>query len=99
MSVKTEGPYAYSNSQCHALEYLKCALNCELRNTEQLISSLGMFAYECGSLKDCNAVLAEYGPDSMKGRDRVLVKAKPGQESGIERHNIQVVSFSGTPCI
>lgn len=72
-----------------------CALHCELRNTEQLLSSLGMFAYECGSLKDCNAVLAEYGPDSVKGRDRVLVKAKPGQESGIERHNIQVVSFSG----
>ena len=35
----------------------------------------------------------------MNGRDRVLVKAKPGQESGIERHNIQVVSLSGTPCI
>jgi hypothetical protein len=54
-----------------------------------------MFAYECGSLKNCNAVLAEYGPDSMKGRDRIAVKQKPGQESGIERHNIQVSSFSG----
>lgn len=78
------------------LEEDLCALHCELRNTEQLLSSLGMFAYECGSLKECNAVLANYGPDSMKGRDRVLVKAKPGQESGIERHNIQVVSFSGS---
>jgi len=73
-----------------------CALHCELRNTEQLLSSLGMFAYECGSLKDCNTVLAEYGPDSMNGRNRILVKAKAGQESGIERHNIQVVSFSGS---
>ena len=56
-----------------------------------------MFAYECGSLKNCNEVLLEYGSDSMKGRDRIAVKVKPGQESGIERHNIQVVSFSGIP--
>lgn len=54
-----------------------------------------MYAYECGSLKQCNAVLSEYGPDSMKGRDRIVVKVKPGQESAINRHNIQVVSFSG----
>ena len=68
-----------------------CALHCELRNTEQLLISLGMFAYDCGSLKD-----SEYGPDSMKGRDRILVKTKPGQESAVERHNFQVISFSGT---
>lgn len=72
-----------------------CTLHCELWNTEQLLCSLGMFAYECGSLKNCNSVLAEYGPDSMKGRDRIRVKTKPGQESGIEQHNIQVLSFSG----
>ena len=72
-----------------------CVLHCELRNTEQLLSSLGMFAYECGSLKNCNEVLAEFGPESMSGKDRILVKTKPGQESGVERHNIQVVSFSG----
>ena len=60
-----------------------------------MLCSLGMFAYECGSLKNCNAVLAECGPDSMKGRDRIVEKTKPGQESGIERHNIQVLSFSG----
>ena len=73
-----------------------CALHCELRNTEQLLISLGMFAYDCGSLKDCNYALSEYGPDSMKGRDRILVKTKPGQESAVERHNFQVISFSGT---
>ena len=55
-----------------------------------------MFAYECDSLKHCNAVLCEYGPDSMKEKDRIVVKAKPGQETGIQKHNIQVVSFSGT---
>ena len=72
-----------------------CALHCELRNTEQLLVSLGMFAHDCGSLKDCNAVLSDYGPDSMKERERIVVKTKPGQESAIERHNIQEVSFSG----
>ena len=42
-----------------------CALPCELPNTEQLLSFLGMYAYECGSLKKCNAVLSEYCPESM----------------------------------
>ena len=55
-----------------------------------------MFAFECDSLKHCNDVLCEYGPDSMKEKDRIVVKAKSGQETGIQKHNIQVVSFSGT---
>lgn len=67
-----------------------CALHCELRNPEQSLISLGMFAY------DCNYALSEYSPDSMKRRDRIVVKTKPGQESTIERHNVQVISFSGT---
>lgn len=58
-----------------------------------------MFAHDFGNLKDCNAVLSVYGPDSMKKRERIVVKTKPGQESAIERHNIQLVSFSGlTEC-
>ena len=36
-----------------------CALHCELRNTEQLLSSLGLTAHRCRSLKECNKVLAE----------------------------------------
>ena len=68
-----------------------CALPCELPNTEQLLSFLGMYAYECGSLKKCNAVLSEYCPESMKGRDRIALKLKPWQEIAINRHNIQVV--------
>lgn len=55
-----------------------------------------MFAHDFGNLKDCNAVLSVYGPDSMKKRERIVVKTKSGQESAIERHNIQLVSFSGT---
>ena len=50
-----------------------CVLCTEkLRNTEQLLSSLGMHAYECGSFKQW--------PDSMKGRDRIAVKVKPGRK-------------------
>lgn len=37
-----------------------------------------MFVYECGIFKECNVVLVNYGLDSMKGRDRVLVKVKFG---------------------
>lgn len=73
-----------------------CAQHCDLRITEQLLVSLGMFAHDCGNLKDCNAVLSDYGPDSLKKRERIVVNTKPGQESAIERHNIQLVSFSGT---
>ena len=50
-----------------------CVLCTEkLLNTEQLLSSLGMHAYECGSFKQW--------PDSMKGRDRIAVKVKPGRK-------------------
>ena len=73
-----------------------CAQHCDLRITEQLLVSLGMFAHDFGSLKDCNALLSYYGPDSLKKRERIVVNTKPGQESAIERHNIQLVSFSGT---
>ena len=41
-----------------------CALHCELRNTEQLLVSLGLTTYKCQSLKECNSVLAEYGPET-----------------------------------
>ena len=62
----------------------------------QFLVSLDTFAHDCGSLKDCNATLFDYGPDSMKERERIVVNTKPGQESANERHNIRVVSFSGT---
>ncbi|KAK3722577.1 hypothetical protein QZH41_019333 [Actinostola sp. cb2023] len=72
-----------------------CALHCELRNTEQLLKELGLFAYECNSLMECNKILSEYGPQNMK-RDRISVKLKPGQESTIRKHNITMCSFSGS---
>ena len=71
-----------------------CALHCELRNMEQLLTSLGISCHEIGSLDECNAVLKDYGPQNMK-HNRISIRAKPGQETKLGRHNVQVLSFSG----
>ena len=71
-----------------------CALHCELGNTEELLSSLGLFSYKVGSLDECNAKLANYGPENFSSR--ITVEMKEGQETAVEKHNIQVSSFSGT---
>ncbi|CAH3182021.1 unnamed protein product [Porites lobata] len=71
-----------------------CALHCELRNTEELLSSLGLFLYKVGSLDECNAELANYGPENFSSR--ITVKMKEGQETAVEKHSIQVSSFSGS---
>ena len=70
-----------------------CALHCELRNTEQLLSSLGLFAYKVGSLPECNEELSQYGPENFNSQ--ITVKLKEGQETAVEKHNIKVASFSG----
>ena len=70
-----------------------CALHCELRNTEQLLASLGLFAFKVGSLEECNTKLASYDPENFS--DRISVKMKQGQETAVQKHNIQVSSFSG----
>lgn len=71
-----------------------CALHCELRNTEQLLASLGLTAHRCGSLKEklCNLVLSEYGPDTIV-KDRIVVKLKEGQQTDVNKHNIKVRSL------
>ena len=71
-----------------------CALHCVLRNTEELLSSLGLFSYKVGSLDECNAKLANYGPENFSSR--ITVKMKEGEETAVEKHNIQMSSFSGT---
>ena len=67
-------------------EYLSsinlCTLHCKLRNTEQLLSSLGLFSYKVGSLDECNAELANYGPENFSSR--ITVKMKEGQETAVE---------------
>ena len=76
------------------LDFNVCTLHCELRNTEELLSSLGLFSYKVGSLDECNAELANYGPENFSSR--ITMKMKEGQEIPVEKHNIQVSSFSGT---
>ena len=68
-----------------------CALHCELRNTEQLLASLTLSAYKVGSLHECNTQLANYGPDNFNSR--ITVKMKEGQETAVEKNNIQMSSF------
>ena len=72
-----------------------CSLHCEMRNCEQLLGSLGLFAHRVGSLDELNQALSDHGPESCKGFARVTVKQKPGQQTDVERSNIKVASFSG----
>jgi len=47
-----------------------------------------------GLLDECNAELANYGP--KKFSSRITVKMKESPETAVEKHSIQVSSFSGT---
>ena len=40
-----------------------CALHSEMKNTEQLLGSLGLFANRCGSLEECNEAISHCGPE------------------------------------
>ena len=75
-----------------------CSLHCEMCNTEQLLGSLGLSAYRVGCLHLLNAALSSYGAESQQDFSRIKVKKKPGQQTGIERANIKVASFSGEFC-
>ena len=71
-----------------------CALHCEMRNTEQIWKSVGLLAYEIGSLQECNDELSEYGPENFKA-DWIMVKLRPGQQTAPGRNNISFASCSG----
>ena len=71
-----------------------CALHCEMRNTEEMLKSVGLLAYEIGSLPECNAKLSDYGPSNFKA-DRITVKLRPGQETAPGRNNVSFASCSG----
>ena len=58
-----------------------------------LEEDLGLYAYKVGFLEEYNAELANYGPENFS--NRISVKMKEGQETAVEKHNIQVPSFSG----
>jgi len=71
-----------------------CSLHCEMRNTEQILGSLGLHAYNCGSLVELNEKLSELGPKNFK-HDYVTVKEKKNQQTKINKSNIKVCSISG----
>lgn len=72
-----------------------CSLHQEMRNTEQLLGSLGLFAHRIGSLKECNETVAVYGPENTRCYDRIRVKLRTGQQTAVTKSNIQVSSMSG----
>lgn len=60
------------------------------------MGSLGLFAYRVGTLGNLNEALSVYGPENCRGYARVTVKERKGQQTAVDRQNIQVASFSGT---
>ena len=106
MSLKNYPP-PRSTGICDDLEFLLeedlssvqlCALHIEMRNTKQLLGSIGLVAYNIDLLHDANDALRHYGPESFKG-NRLTVQKKAGQESAVGKHNIHVSSMSGTWCV
>lgn len=71
-----------------------CALHMEMRNTEQLLASIGFLAYKIESLKEAYEALRSYGPQSFHG-DRITIKKEKDQESEVKRNNVHVSSMSG----
>ena len=72
-----------------------CSLHCEMRNCEQILGSLGLFACRVGSLDMLNEALSDYGPENLRAFPRVTIKERKGQQTEIDRTNIKVASFSG----
>lgn len=66
-----------------------------MRNTEQLLGSVGLFAHKTSCLDDLNNVLSRFGPESFKDQ-RMKVKLRHGQETSVDKANIKVATFSGT---
>jgi len=49
----------------------------EMRNTEQLLGSIGLVTHKIDLLKDANNALRSYGPESFKG-NRLTVSSMLG---------------------
>lgn len=71
-----------------------CALHCEMRNTEQVLGSVGPMAYECNALQELNLKLSERGPGTFKD-NYVKIKERKGQETCVDRNIVKVSSMSG----
>jgi len=66
-----------------------------MRNCEQILGSLGLFACHLGSLDKLNEALSRYGPENLWAFPRVTIKERKGQQTEIDRTNIKVALFSG----
>lgn len=66
-----------------------------MRNCEQFLVSLGLFAYRVGSLEKLNEALSNYGPENCRGFPRITVKERKGEQTVLDKQNIHVASFSG----
>ena len=79
---------------CHIHVQL-CSLYQVMRNTEQLLGSLGLFSHHIGTLKTCNEAVADYGLENTRCCDRIQVKLRTGQQTAVTKSNIHVSSMSG----
>lgn len=68
-----------------------CALHCEIRNTEQILKSLGLLAYEIKSLQECNDKLSEYGSSYFKA-DWITARLRTGQQTAPGQNNVSFAS-------
>lgn len=48
-----------------------CALHSEMRNTKQLLGSLGVLAYRCNALDECNKALSQDGTELSRDFYRI----------------------------
>ena len=71
-----------------------CALHCEMRNTEQLLGSLGLFAYKIGALENLNKTLKELGPSAMK-KNFIRLREGRNKNVAVNKNHIKVASLSG----
>ena len=71
-----------------------CALHCEMRNTEQILGSLGLLAYKIGSLPSLNEKLSELGPRTMK-KNFIRVKEQRNVNLEVNKSHVKVASTSG----
>ena len=71
-----------------------CALHCEMKNTEQILGSLGLYACKIGTLDSLNTMLAELGPKSMK-ENFIRIKSDRNKYLEVTKNHIKVASISG----
>jgi hypothetical protein len=65
-----------------------------LQNTEQILESLGLYAYKIGALQSLNEKLAELGPKSMK-KNFIRIKDNRNKNLEVTKNHIKIVSISG----